>query len=407
MKTIKLKKVASALALAMTAAGASAQGGVSGGVVKIGVLTDMTSLFSDIGGPGSVLAAKMAVEDFGGKVLGAPIEVVSADNQNKADIGAAKAREWFDTQNVDMITDALPSSVALAVNNVAREKNRILMVTGAGTSSLTNESCSPNTVHYAYDTYATSTNTVKAMVKQGYDSWFFLTVDYALGRSLEKDASEALKETHGKVLGTVRHPTNASDMASYLLQAQASGAKAIAMANAGGDTINVAKQAEQFGLLKSGKQALAGLFVFITDIHSMGLPIAQGMILTTSFYWDRDDQTRAWSKRFFEKHKRMPTMTQAGTYSAVTTYLNAIKAAGTDDPQAVMAKMKSTPVNDFFVRNGKIRADGRMLNDMMLVEVKKPSESKAPWDYYKIKAVIPGEEAYLPLSKSVCPLVKK
>jgi branched-chain amino acid transport system substrate-binding protein len=402
----KIKGVATALALTVASA-ASAQSGISGGVVKIGVLTDMASLFSDIGGQGSVLAARMAAEDFGGKVLGAPIEIVFADDQNKADIGAAKAREWYDTQGVDMITDALPSSVALAVAGVAKEKNRIVMVTGAGTSSLTNDACSPNTVHYAYDTYMTASNTVKAMMKQGYDSWFFLTVDYALGRSLEKDASDAVKEAGGKLLGSVRHPTNASDMASFLLQAQSSGAKAIGMANAGGDTISVAKQAAEFGLLKSGKQALAGLFTFITDIHSIGLQNAQGMLLTTSFYWDENEKTRAWSKRFFERHKRMPTMTQAGTYSAVTTYLNAIKAAGTDDPKAVMAKMKSTPINDFFAKNGKIRADGRMVSDVLLVEVKKPSESKYPWDYYKIKANIPGDQAYLPLSKSVCPLVKK
>jgi branched-chain amino acid transport system substrate-binding protein len=400
------KGIAGALALAI-ASGAWAQNKMSGGSVNIGVLTDMSSLFADIGGQGSVTAARMAVEDFGGKVLGAPIEIVYADHQNKADVGGAKSREWFDQKGVDMIVDLMPSSVALAAANVAREKNRIVMVTGAGASTLTNESCSPNTVHYTYDTYSLANGTVGALMKQGYDSWYFLTVDYALGRSLEKDATDALKARNGKVAGAVRHPTNTSDMASYLLQAQSSGAKVIALANAGGDTINVVKQAEQFGLLKSGKQTLAGLHVFITDIHAMGLQTAQGMTLTTAFYWDQNDETRAWSKRFFERHKRMPTMTQAGTYSAVTTYLKAIKAAGTDDPQAVMAKMKATPVNDFFAKNGKIRADGLMVHDMLLVEVKKPAESRAPWDYYKIKAVIPGDQAYLPLSKSVCPLIKK
>jgi branched-chain amino acid transport system substrate-binding protein len=393
--------------MALGSAGASAQTGISGDVVKIGVLTDMTSLFSDIGGQGSVIAARMAVEDFGGKVMGKPIEVVTADHQNKTDVAGSKAREWFDTQNVDVIVDLLPSSVALAVADIAKQKNKIVLVSGGGTSRLTNESCSPNTVHYTYDTYALASNTVNALMKQGYDSWYFITVDYALGQSLEKDASDAVLANKGKVVGKVVHPTNSSDMASYLLQAQASGAKVIALANAGGDTINSVKQAEQFGILKSGKQVLAGLHVFISDIHSLGLPLAQGMVLTTGFYWDLNDETRAWSKRFFERHKRMPTMAQAGVYSSVTHYLKAIKASQTDDTATVMAKMKSTPVNDFFAKNGKIRADGRMVHDMLLVEVKKPAESRAPWDYYKVRAVIPGDQAFIPLAKSACPLVKK
>jgi branched-chain amino acid transport system substrate-binding protein len=293
------------------------------------------------------------------------------------------------------------------VANVAKEKNRIVLISGGGTSSLTNENCSPNTVHYTYDTYALASNTVSALMKQGYDSWYFLTVDYALGRSLEKDATEALKAGNGKFVGSVRHPTNASDVASYLLQAQSSGAKVVALANAGGDVVNVMKQADQFGALKSGKQVFAGLHVFISDVNSMGLQIAQGMILTTGFYWDLNDETRAWSKRFFERQKRMPTMAQAGVYSSVMHYLKAIKAAGTDNPQTVMAKMKATPINDFFAKNGRIREDGRMVHDMLLVEVKKPAESHTPWDYYKIKAVIPGDQAFMPLSKSVCPLIKK
>jgi branched-chain amino acid transport system substrate-binding protein len=402
-----MKSLAGALLLTIASANASAQTGASGGSVKIGVLTDMTSLFSDIGGTGSVVAARMAVEDFGGKVLGAPIEVIFSDHQNKTDVAGAKAREWFDVQNVDAIVDLLPSSVALAVANVAREKNRIVLISGGGSSALTNESCSPNTVHYVYDTYALSSTTVNALMKQGYDSWYFLTVDYALGRALEKDASDALKAGNGKFVGSLRHPTNASDMASYLLQAQSSGAKVVGLANAGGDVINVIKQADQFGALKSGKQIFAGLHVFISDINSMGLPLAQGMVMTEAFYWDQNDQTRAWSKRFFERHKRMPTSVQAGVYSSITHYLNAAKAAGTDDPQKVMAKMKATPINDFFAKNGKIREDGRMVHDMLLVEVKKPAESKTPWDFYKIKAVVPGDQAFMPLSKSVCPLIKK
>ncbi|MDB5821881.1 MAG: transporter substrate-binding protein [Herminiimonas sp.] len=403
----KIQSVTCALVMALGSAGASAQTGISGDVVKIGVLTDMTSLFSDIGGQGSVIAARMAVEDFGGKMMGKPIEVVTADHQNKTDVAGSKAREWFDTQNVDVIVDLLPSSVALAVADIAKQKNKIVLVSGGGTSRLTNENCSPNTVHYTYDTYALASNTVNALMKQGYDSWYFITVDYALGQSLEKDASDAVLANKGKVVGKVAHPTNASDMASYLLQAQSSGAKVIALANAGGDTINSVKQAEQFGILKSGKQVLAGLHVFISDIHSLGLPLAQGMVLTTGFYWDLNDETRAWSKRFFERHKRMPTMAQAGVYSSVSHYLKAVKASQTDDTATVMAKMKSTPINDFFAKNGKIRADGRMVHDMLLVEVKKPAESRAPWDYYKVRAVIPGDQAFIPLSKSACPLVKK
>ena len=404
---LKMKVLASALALAMAAGGVHAQNKISDGAVKIGVLTDMSSLFSDIGSQGSVIAARMAVEDFGGKVNGMPIEVVFADHQNKPDVASSKARQWYDENKVDAIVDLLPSSVALAIANLAREKNKIVLISGGGTSSLTNENCSPNTVHYTYDTYALATNTVNAMKKQGYDSWYFLTVDYALGRALEKDATDALNANKGKIVGSLRHPTNASDMASYLLQAQASGAKVIALANAGGDVINVVKQAEQFGILKSGKQVLAGLHVFISDVHSMGLPLAQGMTLTTGFYWDQNDASRAWSKRFFERHKRMPTMVHAGIYSSVTHYLNSIKATGSDEAQTVMAKMKSTPINDFFAKNGRIRADGRMVHDMLLVEVKKPAESRTPWDYYKIKAVIPGDQAFLPAARSVCPLMKK
>ncbi|MES2245525.1 MAG: ABC transporter substrate-binding protein [Pseudomonadota bacterium] len=396
------RSLACAAALGLGVSGIWAQG--TGGPVKVGVLTDMTSLFADIGGQGSAVALRMAVEDFGGKVLGKPIEVLTADHQNKADIAANRAREWFDVQGVDMITDLLPSSVALAVSDVGRQKNKVVIVNGGGTSRLTGQACSPNTIHYTYDTYALATNTVNALMAQGQDSWFFLTVDYALGHSLEDDAVEAVKARGGKVLGAVRHPINASDLASYLLQAQGSKAKVIALADAGGDFTNAVKQADQFGLRKSGKQVLAGLHVFISDIHSLGLEQAQGMVLTTGFYWNQNEGTRAWARRFFEKTKRMPTMVHAGVYSSTLHYLNAVKAAGTKAPDAVLAKMRETPINDFFAANGRILPNGRMVHDMLLVEVKKPSESKEPWDYYKVKAVIPGATAFMPLSKSNCKL---
>lgn len=372
--------------------------------LKIGVLTDMSSLFADIGGQGSVTALRMAVEDFGGKVLGKPIEVVSADHQNKTDVAANKAREWFDVQGVDMITDLLPSSVALAVSDVGRQKNKVVIVNGGGSSKLTGEACSPNTVHYAYDTYALSTNTVNALLAQGLDSWFFLTVDYALGHSLEGDAVGAVKAGNGKVVGTARHPVNASDLASYLLQAQGSRAKVVALADAGGDFVNAVKQAGEFGLRKSGRQTLAGLHVFISDIHSLGLAQAQGMVLTTGFYWNQNEATRAWSRRFHEKTRRMPTMVQAGVYSSTMHYLKAVQASGTKDPQTVLARMRETPINDFFATNGRIQANGRMVHDMLLVEVKKPSESREPWDYYRIKAVIPGASAFIAQEKSGCKL---
>jgi len=398
-----VRTLMSAAALALPVPAAWAQP-VTDGPVKIGVLTDMTSLFSDIGGQGSAVALRMAVEDFGGKVLGKPIEVLQADHQNKADIAANKAREWFDVQGVDMVTDLLPSSVALAVSDVGRQKNKVVIVNGGGTSKLTGEACSPNTIHYTYDTYALSATTVNALMAQGLDSWFFLTVDYALGHALEADATDAVKLRGGKVAGAVRHPINASDLAAFLLQAQGSKAKVIGLADAGGDFVNAVKQAEQFGLRKSGKQTLAGLHVFISDIHSVGLQHAQGMLLTTGFYWNLNETTRAWSRRFYEKTRRMPTMVHAGVYSSTMHYLNAIKAAGSKDPKVVLAKMRETPINDFFATNGRIQPNGRMVHDMLLVEVKKPSESKEPWDYYDVKAVIPGSQAFIPLNKSGCKL---
>ncbi|MGB9148748.1 MAG: ABC transporter substrate-binding protein [Burkholderiales bacterium] len=404
----KLLNVLVGLTLAATAGSAMAQNAkVSDGVVKIGVLTDMASLYADISGKGAVEAVKMAVEDFGGKVLGMPIEVVSADHQNKADIASSKSREWFDTQKVDMITDNVASSTALAAVKVAAEKKKIAIVNGAASSRISNEDCTAYSVHYTYDTIALANGTGKAVVKDGGDSWYFLTADYAFGHSLEKDVTEVVKANGGKVLGGVRHPLNASDFSSFLLQAQSSGAKIIGLANAGGDTINSIKAANEFGILKSGKQQLAGLLVFITDIHALGLEATQGLYATEGFYWDLNDETRKWSDKFFKRTGKMPSMVQAGDYSSTMHYLKAVEAAGTDDSDAVMKKMRELPVNDFFAKGGKIREDGRMVHDMYLVQVKTQAESKKPWDYYKVKATIPGNEAYRSLANSTCPLVKK
>jgi len=379
---------------------------ISGDTVKIGVLTDMSGVYSDLGGQGSVTAAQMAIDDY--VAQNKPkfkVEMVYADHQNKADVGSNKVREWYDTQGVDMVTDVLNSGVALAVAKVTQEKNRIMINTGAASTRLTNEDCSPNTVHYVYDTYALANGPGKAVTKAGGDSWFFLTADYAFGHSLEKDTSDAVKANGGKVLGAVKHPLNASDFSSFLLQAQASKAKVVGLANAGGDTINSIKAANEFGLTKN--QTIVGLLTTIIDIHALGLPTTQGMMFTEGYYWNLNDDTRAWSRRFFAKHKKMPSMLHAGTYSAVMTYLKAVQATGTDEATAVMKQMKATPINDSFAKNGKIRADGRMVHDMYLVQVKKPAESKDPWDYYHIKAVIPGDEAFQPMALSRCPLVKK
>ncbi|HXJ08622.1 MAG TPA: ABC transporter substrate-binding protein, partial [Burkholderiales bacterium] len=364
------------------------QGKISDGVVKIGLILDMNSLYADLTGEGSVTAARMAIEDFGGKVRGAPIELVYADHQNKADLAAAKAREWFDADKVDAIADVAASATALAALEVARQKNRVIMFSGPGATRLTNENCSPVSIHYAYDTYAMAVGTGKGVLKTGGDTWFFVTADYAFGHTLEKDTTDVITAAGGKVLGSVRHPLNTLDMSSFLLQAQASKAKVIGLANAGGDTINSIKTANEFGITKT--QRLAALLAFINDIHALGLPIAKGMLLTESFYWDMNDETRKWARRYFERMKKMPNMIQAGTYSSITHYLRAVQATGTDDTATVMAKMKSTPINDFFVKNGRIREDGRMLREMYLFEVKQPSESKYPWDYYKLKATIPA-----------------
>jgi branched-chain amino acid transport system substrate-binding protein len=408
---MRKKVIASVIASALVAGSISpvfAQNNkYSDGIVKIGVIPDMTGLYSDITGAGSVEAVKMAIEDFGGKINGKPIELVFADHQNKADIASSKAREWFDNEKTDAIMDVAASATALAVVKVAKEKNKIAMFSGPGAVRITNEDCTPVTIHYAYDTFALANVTGKAIVKNGGDTWYFLTADYAFGKNLEQDASEVVRANGGKVLGSVKHPLSASDFSSYLFSAQASGAKVIGLANAGGDTINSIKTAKEFAITKSGKQQIAALLMFISDVHSLGLEASQGLLLTESFYWDLNNDTRAWSKRYFERFKKMPGMAQAGVYSSTLQYLNAVKAAGTDDTQAVMAKLKSTPINDMFVKNGRIREDGRLIRDMYLFQVKSPSESKYAWDYYKLIATVPGEQAFMPLSKSACPLVKK
>ena len=402
-----MKSLAAAVAagLAFAASGGVANAQISDDVVKIGVLTDMSSLYADATGKGSLVAVQMAVDDYGGKVKGKPVEVISADHQNKPDVGVNIARNWYDNDKVDAIFDLPTSSVALPVSALTREKNRININSGGGSSDITGAACSPNTVHWTYDTYALSNVAGKAMVQRGEDSWFFITADYAFGAALERDAANVVKETGGKVLGGVRHPLNSSDFSSYLLQAQASKAKVVALANAGGDTTNALKQASEFGLMKGGQKLIA-LLLEITDVHSLGLKDAQGLILTDAFYWDHDDETRAFSKRFLDKVGNMPTMIQAGLYSATMHYLKAIEAIGTDEAPKVMEQMRAMPINDFFARNGKIRIDGRMVHDMYLFEVKKPEESKGEWDLYKLLATVPGDEAFRPLDKGGCPLVK-
>jgi branched-chain amino acid transport system substrate-binding protein len=380
---------------------------VSGDVVKIGVLNDQSGTYADLGGPGAVVAAQMAADDFGGTVLGKKIEIVFADHQNKPDVASNIVNQWIDTENVDVIADVPTSSVALAVQEITKNKNRIFLISGAASSDLTGKACSPTGIHYTYDTYSLAKGTGGALVQDGGDSWFFITADYAFGHALERDTGAAVTDAGGKVLGAVRHPFPANDFSSFLLQAQSSGAKVVGLANAGADTTNAIKQAGEFGLVAAG-QRLAGLLVFLTDVHSLGLQTAQGLVITTGFYWDKDDETRAWSKKFAEKHNgSMPTMIQAGVYSSVMHYLKAVDAAKTDEAKAVVAKMKETPINDFFAKNGKIREDGRMVHDMMLAQVKTPEESKGPYDYYKILRVIPGDEAFRPMTAEAgCPLVK-
>ena len=374
--------------------------------LKIGGILDMSSLYADITGSGSLEAAKMAAEDFGGEVLGRKIEVIAADHLNKADLAANIARDMLDNQGVEMIYDVAASATALAAGEIAKARNKIIIFNGPGSIRLSNEACGPYTVHYVFDTFAQANVTGLAAVKSGLDTWFFLTADYAFGQDLEKDTTNVVLKSGGKVLGSVRHPLNTSDFSSFLLQAQSSKAKVIGLANAGGDTVNAIKQGAEFGITKGG-QKMSPLLAFVTDIDSIGLDTAQGLLLAEAFYWDLNDDTRAFSKRFMERVKRPPTSAQAGVYSSVMHYLQAVKAAGTTDPGAVIKIMKETPINDFFAKNGRIREDGRMVHDMYLFEVKKRSESKGEWDYYKLRAVIPGDEAFRSLKDSACPLVKK
>jgi branched-chain amino acid transport system substrate-binding protein len=394
--------------IALGAATALAQDAqISDDVVRLGILTDLNGPFADITGPGSVAAIQMAIDDFGGKVLGKKIELIAADHQNKADIASSKAREWFDTGKVDAIMDVAVSAPALAVLEVAKQKQKVIMFSGPGIDRLTGDLCMPSTVHYAYDTYALANVTASAITQRGGKDWFFITADYAFGHSLQEQASAVVTAQGGKVLGAAKHPIGATDFASFLLSAQNSKAQVIGLANAGGDTVNTIKAAREFGLTQGKKQQLAGLLMYINDIHAIGLRTAAGLMLTEGFYWDMNDETRAWSKRYFEKMKKMPNMSQAGAYSSTMHYLKAVQAAKTDDTAAVMAKMKSTPINDFYAKNGRIREDGRMVHDMYLFEVKSQAESKYPWDYYKLVATVPGDKAFLPLSQSKCPMVKK
>jgi branched-chain amino acid transport system substrate-binding protein len=394
-------KLAAAVALALGMAAAQAQ--VSGDAVKIGFITDMSSLYADIDGKNGAEAVRMAIEDFGGKVLGKNIELVSADHQNKADIAASKAREWFDQNGVDFILGGTNSGTALAVSGIAREKKRVYMNVGAGSARLTNEDCSPYTVHYAYDTVALSKVTGSAILKQGGKSWFFLTADYAFGHSLEGDTTTVVKANGGTVVGAVRHPLNASDFSSFLLQAQASKAQILGLANAGGDFVNAVKAAREFGISKSMK--MAGLLVFLNDVHSLGLQNTQGLLMTDSWYWDMNDETRKFAQRFFDKTKKMPSSLQAADYSATTAYLNAVKVAGTDDADKVMAQLKKAPISDFYAK-GTIRKDGRFVHDMYLLQAKAPSESKGPWDLVKVLTTVPGEQAFTTPAESKCAAMK-
>jgi branched-chain amino acid transport system substrate-binding protein len=373
--------------------------------LKIGLIGDFQSVYSDIGGPGNVEATKMAIEEFGGSMFGKPIELITADVQNKADLAGALARKWYEAEGVDMIIDMPTSATALAGMEMSKQFEKIMIVTDAASSDITGKSCSPYTVHWTYDTYANAHTVGSAIVKNGGTTWFFITADYLFGHSIERDTGDVVRAAGGSVVGSARHPLNTADFSSFLLQAQASKAKIVGLANGGSDTINAIKQAAEFGIVAGG-QNLAGIVMFISDIHSLGLKLAQGLIITEAYYWDLNDKTRAFGKRFFDRMKRMPTMNQAATYSATLHYLNAVKAAGTKETKPVLAKMRATPVRDAFTDNGVLREDGRMVHSMFLFEVKKPEESKGPWDYYKVLAEVPGDQAFRPLKDGGCPLIK-
>ncbi|AMD01231.1 ABC transporter substrate-binding protein [Halomonas chromatireducens] len=401
------KTLASSIAIAAAAALAAttAQAEISDGEVRIGYLADMSGTYRDLAGPGGLEALRMAIEDFGGSVNGAPIQVYSADDRNSADVGANTVREWVDTRNVDMVAGMVASSVTIAVTNVLKENDKLGIISGSAASSITNEHCSPNHIHWVYDTYPLANGTAKAIVDQGGDTWFMLTADYAFGHALEGDVTRVVEESGGEVVGGVRHPFPTDDFSSYILQAQGSGAKIIGLANAGADTVNAISTAAQFGVVEAGQQ-LAGLLVFLNDVHAMGLETTQGLLLTTGWYWDMDEEAREWSERYYERMNRMPTMVQAGIYSSTMHYLQAVEATGTDDTATVREYMMEQPINDFFARNGRLREDGRMIHDMYLAEVKSPEASTGEWDLYEILATIPAEEAYRPLSESQCDLVQ-
>ena len=401
MQRTKLVLLATLFALSSGIARAQ----ISDDVVKIGVLTDLSGPAATATGPGSVAAAQMAVEDFGGKVLGKPIQVISADHQIKPDLAAGIARQWYDRDQVDLIVDVPVSAVGLAVQNVANERKKLFITHSTGTADFHGKFCNPYAIQWVFDTHALAVGTAQEVTKRGGNSWFFLTADYAFGHALERDASQVIIQNGGKVLGSVAHPFATPDLSSFILQAQASKAKIIGIASGPPDNVNAIKLGGEFGIFQGGQQ-MAGLLVLITDINALGLKAAQGLLLTTSFYWDMDDQTRAWSKRFFARVERMPTMWQAGVYSSIMNYLNAIKATGTDDPLKVTAKMREAPIQDFFARNGKLRDDNLMVHDLVLVEVKTPDESKYPWDFYKILAHIPGDQAFGPPNPA-CSLVKR
>jgi branched-chain amino acid transport system substrate-binding protein len=398
-----MKRLVAAL-LCLLALPVTASAQVSDGVVKIGVLVDMSGLYADLAGPGSVVAAQMAVDDFGGTVLGKPIVVISADHQNKPDIGASIARSWFDREQVDVVVDVPVSSVAFAVQEVSRDRAKVFLISASGASDLTGKACSPTSVHWTYDTYALANTAGAALLKDGGDTWFFLTADYAFGYALERDMTALIKAKGGKLVGGVRHPQDTTDFSSFLLQAQSSGARIVAFANAGGDTVNSVKQANEFGIQQKG-QRIVGLLTYISDVNSMGLANAQGLILASAFYWDMDDETRAWTKRYQARLNKVPTMAQAGTYGAVLHYLKAIQAAGTDDGLTVVQKMKELPINDFFTKNGRIREDGRVIRNMYLFQVKAPAESKYRFDFYKLLDTVPGDQAFRPMKEGGCPMV--
>ena len=400
---MKIRKLSLAVALAYTIT-PTAFAQISNDTVKIGFITDMSGIYADVDGPAGADAIKMAIADFGGTLNGKKIELVTADHQNKADIAASRAREWFDQQGLDMLIGGSNSATNLAMAKVAAEKKKPFISVGAGTSRLTNEECTPYTVHYAYDTASMARGTAAALTKEGHKDWFFLTADYVFGMSLEGDATQVVKANGGRVVGSVRHPLAVADFSSFLLQAQTSKAQVLGLANAGGDTVNSVKAAHEFGIDK--KMKMTGLLMFVNDVHAIGLDIAQGMYLTDGWYWDTNDETRAWAKKFMARNKKAPSMVHAGDYSATMFYLNAVKALGSDDGDKVMTKLKSTKINDMFAKNGEVRPDGRMVHDMKLMQVKTPAESKYPWDYYKVLQVIPRDQAFITKAESKCALWK-